>query len=76
MTVARSNISTVLKLKKVAQQEGLYEENEHLIKFKSNNKQIIHVTPTLTLICTTPNNLILAKLFQFSYTLKNGSTKL
>jgi len=39
-----------------------------LIKFKSNNKQIIHVTPDLTLICTTPNNLILAQLFHFNHT--------
>jgi len=42
-----------------------------LIKFKSINKQIIHLTPTLTLICTTPNNLILAQLFQFNHTPTN-----
>jgi len=40
MTLARSDISTVLKPKQAAQQEGLYEENENLKHFNINVNKI------------------------------------
>jgi len=40
MTLARSDISTVLKLKQAAQQEGLYEENENLKHYNINVNKI------------------------------------
>jgi len=40
MILVRSDISTVLKLKQGAQQEGLYEENENLKHYNINVNKI------------------------------------